>query len=101
MPGKKNINIVFQKCFYSLEHNVISKYCWVKKIKKLQKMLLWNKKEEMFRLVNLKGLKKDLFSLYGGQQQRIAIARVLVMNQVLLLMSFRALDLQLRKRYAS
>ncbi|WP_024833210.1 spermidine/putrescine ABC transporter ATP-binding protein [Ruminiclostridium josui] len=99
-PYQRKVNTVFQKYALFPHMNVYENIAFGLKIKKLDKVTINKKVDEMLELVNLKGFqKRSVDSLSGGQQQRVAIARALVNQPEVLLLDepLGALDLKLRK----
>ncbi len=99
-PYQRKVNTVFQKYALFPHMNVYENIAFGLKIKKMDKVTISKKVDEMLELVNLKGFhKRSVDSLSGGQQQRVAIARALVNQPEVLLLDepLGALDLKLRK----
>lgn len=99
-PYQRKVNTVFQRYALFPHMNVYDNIAFGLKIKKLDKLTINKKVDEMLELVNLNGFqKRSVESLSGGQQQRVAIARALVNQPEVLLLDepLGALDLKLRK----
>ncbi len=99
-PYQRKVNTVFQKYALFPHMNVHDNIAFGLKVKKVDKLTIHKKVDEMLELVNLSGYnKRSVESLSGGQQQRVAIARALVNQPEVLLLDepLGALDLKLRK----
>lgn len=99
-PGKRGIGMVFQK--YSLFPNmtVRENIGYGLRVKGCSSEEILKKTDEMLEIVHLTG-KADAYpaAISGGQQQRTAFARAMVVNPQILLLDepFSALDAELRK----
>ena len=99
-PYKRNVNTVFQKYALFPHLNVADNIAFGLKLKKLDSKAIQAKVGRMLDLVGLSGYgKRNIASLSGGEQQRIAIARALVNEPEVLLLDepLGALDLKKRK----
>ncbi|MCR2045537.1 ABC transporter ATP-binding protein [Anaerosalibacter massiliensis] len=99
-PYERQINTVFQKYALFPHMNVFENIAFGLKIKKIPKLEIKERVENILKTINLVGFEnRSIDSLSGGQQQRVAIARALVNKPKVLLLDepLGALDLKLRK----
>lgn len=99
-PYERQINTVFQKYALFPHMNVFENIAFGLKIKKIPKLEIKERVENILKTINLAGFEnRSIDSLSGGQQQRVAIARALVNKPKVLLLDepLGALDLKLRK----
>lgn len=97
---QRKVNTVFQKYALFPHLNVADNIAFGLKLKKLDSKAIQAKVGRMLDLVGLSGYgKRNIASLSGGEQQRIAIARALVNEPEVLLLDepLGALDLKKRK----
>jgi len=100
-PHERNVNTVFQNYALFPHMNVYDNIAYSLKIKKVKKLEIKKRVEEMLTLIQLKGFeKRKPDQLSGGQKQRVAIARSLINKPKVLLLDepLGALDLKLRKQ---
>ena len=86
-PHKREVNMVFQDLALWSHLSVEGNIAFGLKIAKFSKPMILQRVKDILLLVGLEGYeKRAIDSLSGGEQQRIALARALVINPKILLM---------------
>ena len=99
-PHKRPVNTVFQRYALFTHMNVYDNIAFGLRIAKVSENVIKDRVTNMLKLINLPDYaKREVSSLSGGEQQRIAIARALVNHPRVLVLDepLGALDLKLRK----
>jgi spermidine/putrescine transport system ATP-binding protein len=100
-PYKRNVNTVFQNYALFPHLNVEENIAFGLHQKKMSKMEISKRVDEMLELVQMEAFKtRKPFEMSGGQQQRVAIGRAIAPDPEILLLDepLGALDLKLRKQ---
>ena len=99
-PHKRPVNTDFQRYAVFTHMNVDGNMAFGLRVAKVSENVIKDRVTNMLKLINLPDYaKREVSSLSGGEQQRIAIARALVNHPRVLLLDepLGALDLKLRK----
>jgi spermidine/putrescine transport system ATP-binding protein len=100
-PYLRCVNTVFQNYALFPHMNIFDNIAFGLKMKKMKKIEIKDKVNEMLKMVQLEGYENRMPSqLSGGQMQRVAIARAVINSPKVLLLDepLGALDLKLRKQ---
>ena len=100
-PEKRDLGMVFQSYAVWPHMNVFDNVAYPLRIRKEPASIVRDKVREVLELLNLSGSEEKFPSMMsGGQQQRIALGRALIMNPAALLLDepLSNLDSKLRER---
>lgn len=100
-PEDRNLGMVFQSYAVWPHMNVFDNVAYPLKIRKESSVIIREKVEKVLTMLNLQGSEKKFpAAMSGGQQQRIALGRALVMDPEALLLDepLSNLDSKLRER---
>ncbi len=100
-PNKRPTNLVFQNLALFPVMNVFENIAFGLRTRRMTGSEVKERVERMLELVGLKGYgKKKISQLSGGEKQRVAIARCLIIEPTVLLLDepLGALDLKLREQ---
>jgi ABC-type Fe3+/spermidine/putrescine transport system ATPase subunit len=100
-PEKRNISLIFQNYALWPHMNIFKNVAYPLQIRRIKKSIIKKEVLEILDLVGLKGKEKSYpYELSGGEQQRAAVARGLIMKPEILLLDepFSNLDAKLREK---